>query len=114
MFVRRIEDVKQDKVDVEGARGVKIRWVISEADGAPNFAMRAFEIEPGGHTPYHSHYWEHEVYVIEGHGVLVGEEGEMPFERGMSVFVAGGEMHNFKNTGSARLRFLCLVPHKRD
>lgn len=114
MLVRRVEEVNQDKVEAEGAYKVKIRWLISESDGAPNFAMREFEIEPGGYTPYHSHYWEHEVYVVEGEGVVVSEEREIPFAVDMTIFVAGGEMHNFKNTGTETLRFLCLVPHKRD
>jgi len=57
------EDVKEDD-----ASGVKIRWLISRRDGAENFAMRCFEIEPGGHTPRHSHDWEHEVFILKGGG----------------------------------------------
>ncbi|MFH1179934.1 MAG: cupin, partial [Candidatus Bathyarchaeota archaeon] len=51
------------------AEKVKIRWLINEKNGALNFAMRRFEVEPGGYTPYHTHDWEHEVYVLEGEGV---------------------------------------------
>lgn len=111
MLVRHYTQVKQDKVEQEGAKGVKIRWLISDADGAPNFAMREFEIEPGGHTPYHHHSWEHEVFVLQGEGVAVGEDGEVPIESGSILLIKGGQMHNFKNTGQDNLRFLCLVPH---
>ncbi|MBN2380683.1 cupin domain-containing protein [candidate division WOR-3 bacterium] len=114
MLVRSITEVKQDQVETEGASGVKIRWLISADEGAPNFAMREFEIEPGGHTPYHSHDWEHEVFVLSGEGTAVSEGKEHPIKKGMVVFVPGREMHNFKNTGSETLRFLCLVPHKKD
>ena len=31
-----------------GAEGVKVRWVINEKTGAPNFAMRIFDFVPGG------------------------------------------------------------------
>jgi len=31
----------------EPAVGVKIRWLINKEMGAPNFAMRLFEMEPG-------------------------------------------------------------------
>ena len=111
MLVCKVIDVQQDDVDAEGAAGVKIRWIITSEDGAPRFAMREFELAPGGHTPFHAHDWEHEVYVLAGEGVVVGEEGEFPLEAGTVVLVPPHEKHNFKNTGAGPLRFLCLVPH---
>jgi quercetin dioxygenase-like cupin family protein len=111
MLVRHVSEVKQSKVETEGAVGVNIRWLISKEEGAPSFAMREFEIEPAGHTPYHSHAWEHEVFGLAGEGVVVSADAETPIKPGMAVFVPGGQMHNFKNTGSETLRFLCLIPH---
>jgi quercetin dioxygenase-like cupin family protein len=111
MLVRKVNDVRQDDVDAEGATGVKIRWIITSDDGAPNFAMREFEVAPGGHTPYHAHDWEHEVFVLEGEGVAAGPGGEHALRPGTAVLVPPDEEHNFKNTGAAPLRFLCLVPH---
>ena len=67
MIITHAKDVKAEDVG-EGAKGVKIRWLIGEQDGAPNFAMRHFEVAPGGHTPHHSHDWEHEVFVLSGRG----------------------------------------------
>jgi len=113
MLVRQVADVTQNDVEMEGAEKVRIRWLIAEEDGAPNFAMREFCVDPGGRTPYHAHHWEHEVYVIDGKGVVAGEEGETPLEPGTVVFIPGNEMHNFLNTGVKTLRFLCLVPHHR-
>jgi quercetin dioxygenase-like cupin family protein len=110
MFVKDLNEVNQTKVEVEGAVGVYIRWLISEETGAPNFAMREFTIETGGHTPYHAHDWEHEVYALAGEGAVVSEEGETPLVPGSVVFVPGGEMHNFKNAGAEPFRFLCIVP----
>lgn len=111
MLVRKMDDVRQDDVDAEGAAGVKIRWLIKKEDGAPNFAMREFELAPGGHTPHHGHGWEHEVYVLAGEGVVAGEEGESELKAGVVVFVPPNEKHNFRNTGAEPLRFLCLVRH---
>jgi DNA mismatch repair protein MutS2 len=34
-----------------------------------------FTIEPGGHTPFHRHSFEHLNYVIEGTGAVVAEDG---------------------------------------
>ena len=112
MLVRNASEARQDNFEKEGAKGVRIRWLISRDDGAPNFAMREFEIEPDGYTPYHSHDWEHEVYVLSGEGVVVGEDGEKPLKPDMVAFIPAGEMHNLKNTGEETLRFLCLVPHR--
>jgi quercetin dioxygenase-like cupin family protein len=111
VLVRKAVDVQQDDVEQEGAAGVKIRWLIAKGDAAPNFAMREFELAPGGHTPFHAHGWEHEVYVLAGEGAVVGDAGEFPLESGTVVFVPPDENHNFRNTGEAPLRFLCLVPH---
>lgn len=47
MLVRSVTEVKQNQVKTEGAAGVKIRWLISAEEGAPHFAMREFEVEPG-------------------------------------------------------------------
>jgi len=110
MLVRDVEEVEQTKVEVEGADGVYIRWLISEETGALRFAKREFTLDPGGHTPYHAHDWEHEVYVLAGEGAVAGEGGETLLNPGSVVFVPAGEMHNFKNTGKEPFKFLCIVP----
>lgn len=90
--------------------GVTVRWAISEADGAPNFYMRIFEIAPGGYSPFHRHAWEHETYFLSGEGEVVDESGSTPVRPGTAVFVPGGEMHQFKNAGEQLLRFICVIP----
>ena len=100
-----------EAVDVPApAAGVKIRWLIDEASGAPNFAMRHFEIEPGGATPLHAHEWEHEAFILTGAGVVVNAGGEDAFEPGDVIFMPAGETHCFKNTGAEPVTMLCLVP----
>lgn len=96
--------------DVEEASGVKRRWLIGEEDGAPNFAMRMFEVEPGGYTPHHSHNWEHEVFVLEGKGVVRSEQKENPVRQGSVVFILPNEPHQLVNTSKETLKFLCLIP----
>lgn len=95
---------------VENVPGVTVRWVIGEKDGAPNFAMRVFEVEPGYATPYHQHEWEHEVFVLAGEGVARRQDGESPISNGSVVFVPGMEMHQFASRGDSVLRFICVVP----
>ena len=38
------KEVKAEPVDFEETKGVKVRWLISDKDKAPNFAMRMFEV----------------------------------------------------------------------
>ena len=90
--------------------GVTKRDVISAADGAPNFCMRIFDVEPGSSTPYHSHAWEHEVLVLSGQGLAVSEGKETPIARDTVVFIPPDEIHCFTNNGDEILRFTCLIP----
>ena len=110
MIIKPADNVPAKPVQTEGARDVQIRLLIHEAEGAPNFYMRRFDLAVGGCTPRHEHAWEHEVYILCGGGVVFGPEGEKPIGAGDCVFVPGGERHQFRNTGTAPLKFLCLVP----
>lgn len=95
----------------EGASKVKVRWLITKDMGAENFAMRFFEMEPEGFSPFHSHPWEHEVFILEGEGIVVGGGEERKFGTGDVVFVPPNEKHQFKNTGETTVKFLCLIPY---
>ena len=92
-------------------QGVALRWVIGKQEGAPRFAMRVVEVQPGCATAHHQHWWEHEVYVLAGEGTVKGEKGEMPLRAGSVVYVPGDELHQFVNTGQETLQFICVVPH---
>ncbi len=110
MKIEKSGNIRKTPVEAEGAKDVAIRWLISKDDGAENFAMRMFELQPGGHTPLHTHPHEHEVFVIEGEGSFVYEGQEHHFEGDYAIFVPGGKEHQFKNTGKSILRMLCIIP----
>ena len=103
------EDVPPGQVCEVGAKGVQVQWMLGPAEGTPTFALRRFSLEPNGQTPQHSHPWEHEVYVLQGSGVVVTEEGETPLQPDCAVLVLPDEVHCFKS-GAEGLQFLCLVP----
>ena len=110
MKVKAAEAVEAQAVAAEGAKDVRIRWLIHGPDGAANFHLRQFELAPGGHTPRHQHAWEHEVYVLSGGGVVRSTGGDQPVAAGQCVFIAPNEQHQFINTGEGPMKFLCLVP----
>jgi quercetin dioxygenase-like cupin family protein len=82
-------------VDMPGSAGCRVRWLIGSADHAPNFAMRQFEVEPGGHTPQHMHDYEHEVYVLGGRGEVLERGAPHAIAAGDVVFIAPNEIHQF-------------------
>lgn len=67
--------------------GVLLRTVIGAEDGAPRFAMRLFAVKPGSSTPLHSHWWEHEVFILSGEGVAKSQQGETQPSEGTVAFV---------------------------
>ena len=96
------------------APGTTIRWLIDDDhDGAPVYALRLIEVAPGGHTPRHSHPFEHENFVIEGQGRVLVNGGWHPLKSGDVVFVPGGTEHIYENTGDSPLKFLCGIPVKQ-
>ncbi len=111
MKINHYEKVAQAPVTMEGSSGCQVRWLVDETTGAPNFAMRQFEVAPGGYTPRHSHPYEHEVFVLEGQGTVTEGDVTHALKAGDFVLVTPDEVHQFRNTGSAPLKFLCLVPN---
>ena len=110
MKICNFKEIALQEVKDEGAKGVSIRWAISKDDGAENFFMRFFDVQPGGHTPYHQHDWEHEVFILEGEAEVVTEKGPRKAPSGAVVFVKPNELHQFRNVGSSLMRFICLIP----
>jgi quercetin dioxygenase-like cupin family protein len=114
MKLAHFNQVELQPVNIEGAAGTQIRWLIAEKDGAPNFALRMFEVEAGGHTPYHKHAWEHEVYCLEGEGIFVFEGNDYAFKAHDTIYVDPNKMHQFKNSGKGKMKFLCIIPHESN
>ncbi len=103
-------DIKEIPFSDSAARDVFMRMLIGPADGAPHFFLRRFRVSPGGHTPFHNHAWEHEVFVLHGQGEIHSDKGDQLIADNSVIFIPSGEWHQFKNTGSSDLEFLCIVP----
>lgn len=110
MIVEKEANVEPTEVNEKDIEGVSMKVLMSDKDGAPNYAMRVFDIQPGGHTAYHTHAWEHEVYVLGGKGIVRQGEKEYTLEKGSFALVPPEEEHNFTNTGDGVFRFICVVP----
>ena len=90
--------------------GVSVRWLIGPAEQAPNFAVRYFEVEPGGWTSLDQHAHDHGVVILRGRGrVLLGQE-EHPVSFGDVIYIPGNEVHQIRNPEQEPLGFLCVIP----
>jgi quercetin dioxygenase-like cupin family protein len=110
MKIDKARNVAAGQPQETDAKGVAMRVLISDKEGAPNFVMRVFEISPGGFTPHHAHPWEHEVYVLGGKGAVRQRGKDNPIERDSFAFVGPNEEHQFVNLGDEPLRFICVIP----
>lgn len=110
MEIKIASDVEARHFESDAVKGVAGRILIGQADGAPNFCMRMFEIAPGGHTPRHTHAWEHEMFYHSGSGEVFGGGTWNPVGPGSVVLVEPNEEHQIRNTGSEPLVLICLVP----
>jgi quercetin dioxygenase-like cupin family protein len=113
MLIRNIDEVESRPVQMDGVSGVQMAVMVGREHGAPNFALRSFRVEAGGHSPRHSHDYEHEVFIVDGSGTVLLEGKENPIRKGDVVYVPADELHQFK-AGAQGLRFLCLVPVTRN
>lgn len=96
--------------DGEKVLHVEKRILVGPRDNAPNFSMRRFTVGKGGCSPYHTHPWEHEVYVLSGQGEVRSAGGSQPVIPGDFAFVPPNDEHQFVNTGEGVFEFLCMVP----
>ena len=113
MLRTRLDPGDTKSVDLDGVQDVSMRVLLGRGDGMPNFALRHFVVDPGGHTPHHRHDYEHQVVVLEGSGEADSAEGVQSISKGDVLYIAADELHQFRNSGTTSLQFLCLVPLSR-
>ncbi len=101
-----------DTKAVKELPGVMLRDVIRAEDGTPHFVLRIFEVAPGSATEVHSHWWEHEIFVLSGRGRVKGREESAEMREGTVILIPSEEPHQFVNDGSQPLRYILLNPLK--
>jgi quercetin dioxygenase-like cupin family protein len=110
--VKRADEIEYEAVGA--ADGMRKGVLVSDADGAPNFAIRRFVLDPGASVPKHTNEVEHEQYVLEGEYVVgIGDE-EFTVSAGDSLLIPGGAVHWYRNEGDERGAFICAVPNGDD
>ena len=90
--------------------GATRRVLIGPDDGAANFAVRYFEIPPGGRSSHDRHAHDHGVYILNGTARLTLGPDVHNLGPGDVIYIAPFETHQFENTGDGTLGFLCIAP----
>ena len=116
MKITRLDETRKEIPKMEGASGIFKQVPISKDDGSPHCSFRVFSFEPGGHTPFHTHPFEHINYVIEGSGAAVTGSGEeRDIKKGDFILILPNEKHQYRNKStSSPLVIICAVPKEYE
>lgn len=102
-----------DATPQKAGKGVSMKMLLSP-DESPNFAMRNFIIDAGGHMPLHTNSVEHEQYVLSGRAKVVLGETTIEAKAGDVLLIPAGVAHSYETIGDEPYSFLCLVPKGED
>jgi len=110
MKIKQNSKIKQVEVAEEGAKNTRKKILIGSNDGSKNIIMRYFTITSGGHSPKHSHNWEHLVKIESGKGIVVDKDSsKIEVSEGCSIFIEANEMHQFQNPFEKNFEFICVI-----
>ena len=107
MYITSVNRGEEVEMNVEGAQGVRVKYLLHEGIGAKRFQLRLFTIDVGGYTPLEKHKHEHEVFILQGKALVRGGDAEVIVKEGSVIFIPSWEEHQFRNVGEEKLQFLC-------
>ncbi len=108
-YVKHYEEVPKEEV----FEGVYIRRLVDKSAGdVKNYTMRLFEMLPGSVIPEHEHPREHEIFILEGEGIITIGDKEYHVKKGYVLFIPENVKHGYKNTGEDTMKFICVIPCK--
>ena len=111
MYVVNYKEREAREVNLEGAKKSNVRWLIGRRSGAKTYAMRHFEILPGGIIPLHTHPEEHEIFVLQGQAECLGDLEGIVARKDDVIFVPSDLPHGYDNTkGTKPFVFICVIP----
>ena len=111
MSVKKVDDLERETVEA-GTHAYK--RVLIGADEGPHFALRRFEIEPGGSMPLHTNRVEHEQYVLQGSAeIRIGDKVHRVAKDDV-IFIPANTEHSYTTVGDKPFVFICVVPNEED
>jgi quercetin dioxygenase-like cupin family protein len=93
MYVTSVDRVREYNLKREGAKGVKVKYLLHKGVGAKRIQLRLFTIEVGGYTPLEKHSHEHEVFILKGKALVKGGSRQVVVTSGNVLFILSQEEH---------------------
>ena len=112
MIVANEKDVPAMVMESPEVKAAAMKALISPQQGWEGYVMRVIELGQGGYSPKHTHDWPHINYILEGSGSLHINGKDNPVEAGSYAYVPAGSSHQYRNEGSGKFRFICIVPEE--
>jgi len=110
MIVAHEKELFATAINHPQVKNAGMKVLVGPPQGWSDHVMRVVELGEEGCSPAHAHPWPHINYMIEGRGVLLVDGKEHAVEAGSYAFVPAGSHHQFRNAGSGKFRFICIVP----
>jgi len=107
LYVTSVDRVEEFVLDREGAKMVRVKYLLHAGVGAKKLQLRLFTIGVGGYTPVERHEHEHEIFILKGEGIIRGGGVEVKVKPGDVVFISSNEEHQLRNIGDCEFQFLC-------
>ncbi|MBI4552511.1 MAG: cupin domain-containing protein [Candidatus Latescibacteria bacterium] len=106
------EDVPVEAYTGSGNTTATRRVLIGPREGAENFAIRYFEIPPGGTSTFEQHPHDQGVVIWRGRARLLLGWDLFEVGPGDVVYIAPNEQHQFETISDEPLGFICVIPSK--
>lgn len=107
MSVQRDSEIKS----IQGNEGAQIKQYFHPHNtlNGINYSLAQFTLEPGKKSRLHKMRSSEIYYILEGKGRIKIDEETHNIEKDDSVYVPPNSKQFIENSGSANLRFLCIV-----
>jgi len=99
--------------------GTSVRWLSKHGDdgnGYPEYGLRFFTIQPGGHIPIHNHYYHQTMFILSGEFECWDFDSETDQIKGKficgpgtSVYIPSLAPHGMRNISPEAGTFLCCI-----
>jgi len=111
MMIKHSSEVTEERSSLKGTKECTLQWLIAEKDGAEHYAMRLFELKPGGLIPVHNHEdIEHEIFIVDGSALLDDGKDKIVVQKDDVLLVQPGDKHSFINNKNNPFKFICVIP----
>jgi mannose-6-phosphate isomerase-like protein (cupin superfamily) len=102
---RTVRLLDQPVLPASGDR--EFRYLVTDEVGCRDMTQFYGVIAPG-RAPDHSHVYDEVIYVLEGEGVLHGDETDKPVSAGTCIHLPPLFVHSLENSGDAPMRIVAV------